>query len=402
MLEELLALLNKPEEINSDDILAFKNVNYEKRPDGSFKVIKNPVTFRTEIVLKKGDVANLTEDMITTTVGRALANRILKIDPFGTYFPYDNSPTKINDFVNSATIHLMNNKITTDQMIKLFNNAIWLTRFADMILPSLSRNILTTPKSSVSLRNKLTKENQQFIDAGNAAQYEKNVKEPVLADIVNNLKDDPSFELYLMGKPSVGNHLKQTIGTFSPLPDPATGKFVIPTGCYQEGLHPEDYDVWANMNVTGTFGRAVATQNGGSVVKSLYGSMNNIIAGPAGSDCGTKKYKSVKLSKDSKLFYMWNYIVESGGRLVLLTPDNFDSYVGKNVDFRSPLYCMHENANIICNKCAGELPYKTGLLTIGSLTAKVGFNFVQLSMKGFHDTSIKLADLNIFDYMTVV
>lgn len=400
MIAELLVLLNKESEITADEILSFGNVKATKvNPNGSFSVEQSRWTLWTKIILKKGDVANLNET-IETTIGRALANRILKIDPFGTHFKYDNKPTIINDFINVATVSLMNGDITSQQMMKMFNNAIWLSRFADMILPSLSQKILVTPKVSVDLRVKLVKDNQDVIAAGDISYISK-VEKPVMDSIVSELKDDPSFMMYTLGKPSVGNHMKQTIGVFSPVMNIETGKFEFPEGNLMTGLSSENYNILANINIAGTYGRAVQTQDGGAIVKSLYNSMNIINAGPKDSDCGSMIFKKITLTSSNKKMYMWNYMYDNG-RLLLLSPDVYTKYENKVCYFRSPLYCKYDGSTIICNKCCGEIPYRTNMMSIGSMSSKVGFNFVQLSLKGFHDSTVKLAKIEPFEFMKIM
>ena len=400
MLPQLLELLNKKEDITADDILSFTNVKATIKEGGGFSVVDSAWNLHSKIILNKGDVANLTEERIETTIGRAIANRLLKIDPFGTFYKYENHPLHINKFIDNATVDLMNGGITSQQMAKLFNNAVWLTRFASMILPSLSQKILVTPKASVALREKLIKENAAAIAAGDIS-YVHNVEKPVLNSIVNELKDDPSFMMYRLKKPSVGNHLKQTIGTFSPVLNPTTGKYEFPQGNLMTGLSSENYNILANMNIAGTYSRAVQTQDGGAIVKSLYNSMNTINAAPADTDCKTTLYKRVHLIDDLKKAYMWNYMVVEGGGLILLTPDNFSRFVNKICYFRSPLFCKYENRFEICNKCCGEIPYRTKLMSIGSLTSRVGANFVQLSLKSFHDSTIELVNLDPFGYMRI-
>jgi hypothetical protein len=324
----------------------------------------------------------------------------LKIDPFGTHFKYDNKPTVINDFINVATVSLMNGDITSQQMMKMFNNAIWLSRFADMILPSLSQKILVTPKVSADLRVKLVKDNQDVIAAGDISYISK-VEKPVMDSIVSELKDDPSFMMYTLGKPSVGNHMKQTIGVFSPVMNIETGKFEFPEGNLMTGLSSENYNILANINIAGTYGRAVQTQDGGAIVKSLYNSMNSINAGPKDSDCGSMIFKKVTLTSSNKKMYMWNYMYDNG-RLLLLSPDVYSKYENKVCYFRSPLYCKYDGSNVICNKCCGEIPYRTNMMSIGSMSSKVGFNFVQLSLKGFHDSTVKIAKIDPFEFMKIM
>lgn len=395
-IKEILQILNK-DKIISDDFFLFTNVVPEIKEDGSFSVKQNKWSFRSKIILNKGDVLNLNEK-IETTIGRALANRVLKIDPFGAIFPYDNNPIRINKFINEATNFLMRGLITSDQIIKLLNNSIWLTRFSDMILPSMSKNVLVTPPSSVKLRKELNEKHKDILEEGKVDYIDK-IEKPILEDIVKNLKDDPSFVLYESGKPSIGNHLKQSIGTQSPIFNPSTGKYDIPDCNLMTGHNPEFYHSISNMNITGTHSRAVNTEVGGAIVKTLYNSMNPMKAGPVGSDCNAIKFKIVRLTESNVSIYIWNYMIE-GQALVLLTPENHKRYLNKICKFRSAMYCRYKKFEI-CNKCAGEIPYKTGLKSIGNMTAKVGFRFVKSSLKVFHDSTVSLLDVNPFNYMTI-
>lgn len=393
---DILKIING--DITAKDMLLFRRVYPVAKGDGTFDMKENKWNIRSKIILKAGDVINLNET-IETTIGRVIANKLLKIDPFGSFFKYDNKPLFINNFINEATTSLIRGEITTIQMIKLFNNATWLVRFADMLLPSMSQRILVTPKASLELKKKLIEENKQLIESGDPA-YVTKVEIPVLEDITKNLKDDPSFSLYYTGKPSVGNNLKQTIGTFSPIYNAVKGKYDIPTGNLLEGHDPKVYDSIANMNISGTYARNIDTQNGGSIVKTIYNSMSTMKAGPENSDCGTTKFKIVKLTKDNKNLYIWNYL-DDNGRLVLLTTDNIDKYIDKICKFRSALYCQYEKRFEICNKCCGEIPYKTNLRTIGLLSSKVPFMIMKASLKKFHDSTITLTDINPFEYMKI-
>jgi len=396
-MEKLLHILNKPEDLTIDDILEYNRVKTIDNIDGSFKTVENEFNYSSSIKLIAGDVINL-DETIVTTIGRAIFNRVAKTGPFGKFYKYDNSVLMINNFTNQMTVDLMAGRVTADQAIKFFNDVIWMSRFSDICIPSLSQNMLIMPKSSRKLRDKLVEDNKEMIDNGDIS-YVKDVENVVMADIVENLKDDPSFLLYKLGKPAIGNHLKQTIGTFSPLPDPMTGKYIMPKGNLLDGLSPEDYSSWANVLITGAYGKAVQTQEGGSIVKTMYNSLNVIVSGEKDSDCGTTMYKKVLLDNSNKKLYMWNYIVDNG-ELVVLSPSNYKKYANTKCEFRTPLYCKSPRFTV-CNKCCGELPYKLGMKSIGSMVAKVGFVFVLLCLKGSHDSTVSVVELNPFDYMKI-
>ena len=87
--------------------------------------------------------------------------------------------------------------------------------------------------------------------------------------------------------------------------------------------------------------------------------------GEKGSDCGTKLTMKVEITSKNKDLFLYRYIVDKKtNNLVLLDAENIDSYVGKIVDMRSPMFC---NDECYCNKCMGELFYMLGVENFGIL-----------------------------------
>lgn len=84
-------------------------------------------------------------------------------------------------------------------------------------------------------------------------------------------------------------------------------------------------------------------------------------------DCGSTQTVAFRLTKEKKKNTIGKYIVD-GGKLVCLTKDNIDNYVGKVVQLRSPLTCRYRNG--VCEVCGGRLysslNYK---LTLGIIAA---------------------------------
>ena len=93
---------------------------------------------------------------------------------------------------------------------------------------------------------------------------------------------------------------------------------------------------------------------------------------------------------------MYSYIVESGNRLVELTSDNRDSYLGKKVKFRYSGLCESEKG--ICNKCAGNLFTRLGIKNVGVASYVIPASIKLKSMKTFHDSTIKIFDMGDYGY----
>ena len=115
-----------------------------------------------------------------------------------------------------------------------------------------------------------------------------------------------------------------------------------------------------------------------------------------GSDCGTVKYLKVIIPTNPKNTkdYLYRYIIE-GNKLVCLTPEVIERYVGKEVKMRSPMYCIAKDC--ICSKCAGENFYKLGKRSIGLTATKVATTCSRLNMKKFHENLVKSREIDIKD-----
>ena len=141
--------------------------------------------------------------------------------------------------------------------------------------------------------------------------------------------------------------------------------------------------------------RAIGTRQGGYEYKKIAASLQGIVADKKDTDCGTKLYTELEVTKDVSKMIIYRYIIENN-KLILLTPDNIDNYIGKKVKLRSPLYCK---GNKYCNKCLGELYYMMNLDNIGLIANRVGTSLLNESLKAFHDLSLKIVDIDIFDYI---
>lgn len=127
----------------------------------------------------------------------------------------------------------------------------------------------------------------------------------------------------------------------------------------------------------------------------MSAALQNIVLDDEGTDCGTTKTLAVTITKANKGLYNYRYIVEKG-KLKLLTPDNMESYIGKTVNMRSPLYCTGDK---VCSKCAGEQYYMIGMKNVGLVTNRIGTSLLNASLKAFHDMSLKIVDIDPFDYI---
>ena len=135
----------------------------------------------------------------------------------------------------------------------------------------------------------------------------------------------------------------------------------------------------------------------GYETKKINNAMQTLVLDEAGSDCGTKYYNTVKMTDKTAKLFVNRYILDSSGELVILKPDNIKQYVGKEVKMRSPMFCKGDK---ICNKCAGDFFYKMNIKNAGLLTSTLSGTLMNLSMKKFHDSTVKFNKIDIEEYIS--
>ena len=142
----------------------------------------------------------------------------------------------------------------------------------------------------------------------------------------------------------------------------------------------------------GIYSRSKKTEEGGYYSKLLTYAYQHIKIGPKGSDCGTKNYVTAKLDKSNIKLWMYSYMIE-GNKLVELTSDNMDKYIGKTVKFRFSSMC--KSKDYICNACAGNLFNRLDEYNIGIAESQVAEKMKLAFLKLFHDSEIKTVELDV-------
>ena len=95
-----------------------------------------------------------------------------------------------------------------------------------------------------------------------------------------------------------------------------------------------------------------------------------------GSDCGSKMYREVDVTKKNKDKLLKRYYL-NGNKLERLEGETLNKLVGKRIKIRSPLYCTCKDGKI-CNRCIGDLPYILGVENVGLTTSAIGSGLLNL------------------------
>lgn len=264
----------------------------------------------------------------------------------------------------------------------------------------LSNSFTDTMLLSSTVMNKkkaeLIKANKAAFDAKDIKVVDRVSKE--LMDYSKEyLKDDPGMDMFNSGGGGdFSNHYKNTYLMKGVVrnPDPLKGYDII-TSNYIDGVSEEEYAALANTLAEGPFNRSKKTEQGGYYEKMLLYAMQHLQLLEPGSDCGTKRYIEVDITDSNIDDLMYNYIIQ-GDKLVEITSENRDSLIGKKVKMRFSSMCEAKNG-CFCNKCAGNLWYRLGMTKTGVLVPNIASRFKNLMMKSFHDSQVKLTDMDVME-----
>jgi len=337
---------------------------------------------------------------MTTTVGRYIFNLLVLMPKIIQHTGYVNHALNggaIGDLDDKVSKLLLEQKITSKDMHNYIDKTQWLG-FApnNFICSSMSYELLNPIPEVEKRKKELVKEKAKELEAGDV--YAAGAMEDELLGIAKDkMKDMEAYEVYASGaRGSFGNNYKNTSVMRGAIRHPADpNRYDISTHNLIEGTPKEEFEEYANMTVAASASRALSTQQGGYIGKQLHAAFQTLVLDKAGSNCGTTKTVKILITDNNASKLMYRYIV-SGSKLILLDEATISKYIGKVVNLRTPMMCISDH---ICSKCAGELYYRLDIENVGLITNRVGTKLMNLALKSFHDSTVKVKKINIDDFI---
>ena len=339
--------------------------------------------------------------VINTTVGRYVLNTVLfkqtgldKELGFINSVIDDDYYNKIESMISEA---LLNDRIDTNTMAKWINLRDWLGfQMHGVITTSFSPAVIKTPKEVEKLRKELLKKYEKEL-SNNDVKVSEKIEKELIAKTKEVLKGDYGMDLYDSGaRGSVKNNLKNMNLIRGAIMNPSTGKYDIVLTSLMDGMDKVDIPASSNSIVGGAYPKAVQTKVSGYLAKEILAALQTEVLDEPGSDCGTKRTLNIKITEKNKKDFLYRYIVK-GDNLILLTPQNINQYITKDVKMRSPMMCCGKDK--ICNKCIGEIFYKLGIENAGLTASRVATTLTRLNMKKFHENLIKTQNIDLNDLL---
>ena len=384
----------KTESITATDI--FRLFNKTSIKDANGKVIRiEPALFNAsdKIKVPKGQLQCVKTDLITTA-GRYLFNLVVIEKAFGGKYAFINKTLRDDDvsaMQNKMVDDLLMGKITGAEFGEYQKRVIWLNNFTEIFVPGTNDTLMVLPPEIKKELDRLIDENQECIAAGDTTTYVNRVETPIInfAKEYFRTHETPGWTIYAKGgKPKFANVFKNMFLAVGPILDITTGKYKISTANFSEGLPPEENYLYANQGVFGAYNRAVNTQVSGYKTKLFaVGFQHQQVVE---EDCGSKLTIGFDVTKDNKNVIKWKYIKDDTAPdgWTCVTPDILDNYIGKHVEYRSPMFCMSDGDGY-CWRCMGDLYRRIGIKNVGLASQRLTSNFLNNSLKAFHDTTLK-------------
>lgn len=337
------------------------------------------------------------KNTFTTTVGIWIFNKWFIEQDLFELFGYINKTInggQLEDMNQDLSYALMEDRISVQTLKNYLMKTQFAMQFVTVLAPNYSEDLLTCSVQIDKLKDKLIKEHQKELEAGDTV-VAKQIEDELIAYAKELLKDDPAMDSFISGaRSNINNNFKNMFiwkgATRDPNPD-SKQEFRIATSNYMEGIKREEYSLYSNSGIEGAYSRGKKTEGGGYLENLTTMAYQDLILDEDGTDCHTDRHITIELTPKNVNQYMYNNIIGSNGKLIELNSQNRDQFIGKKVKMRMAYLCPHEKP---CNACAGNFYKKLGIKNVGLTLMQVFSIYKNKSMKAFHDSTVQLTEID--------
>lgn len=335
-----------------------------------------------------------------TGVGRLVFNKFFfESEPelllYVGYIDADVTKKLYGKTLNQLGYLMMEDKVSEETYKRFCKKSQKMMPYVSVLSPNHSDNMLTITKKINKRKEQLLKEHAAELAAkdDNAVKVFDQISNELLDYARELMKDDPAMDMFASGAGgSFENNFKNMFIMRGAVKDPTPNKgYNLITSNYVDGISKDEYAAIANTLAAGPYARSKKTEVGGYWEKLFMAAFQHIVLLDPGSDCGTDRYIEMDVTEKNIDGIMYSYVIE-GSKLVEITSENRDKYIGKHIKLRFSSMCKAKNG--ICNKCAGNLFYRLGIKNVGAATPQIPSKLKLLSMKLFHDDQLNFTEMD--------
>lgn len=331
------------------------------------------------------------------TLSDIILNYLLVVFPFSK----DGISTNVIPFTNNLSYNIvedyiaynLGSSVTVEQYEDFVSATDLLTQMAELFVVSSTDKSIGPAPGIKELRKKLFKEYRakygDKIDTD--IRYTVEIEKLLVEYDREYIKDDPTYGVIITEK-VLSNARKNLYGTMG-AEIGMDGKMTpIVENSLSDGYPESNRELASlyNSSRKGSIMRGHMTQYTGADAIVTARVLNSITVIP--DDCGTNNTLTITISKDNYEEYIFYYIVDNG-KVVLLTKDNIQFYIGKTVGLRTYSFCK-EKDNKFCSTCSGKQGEDNKKIAI-ILSTENNSIFTNSSMKAMHDRTLQLVDYDL-------
>lgn len=350
---------------------------------------------KEEVTVPAGALLNL-KTQVKTTYGRLLANHLLLVWPFGAKLDYVNDRFSVGA-IEEKILELLKDAndipkgqevsfITVPEYLNFRDAAMFISTLSQLFTPAGTEKSLSTSPEMGKLKARLLEENKDRLhDPATIAKIET---ELVKLDR-EWLKGDRSEDFLINGKSFniVRKKMFSMAGAEKGLAQNVDVKLISTP--LSEGWDVNNFDVMNDSLRAGGYNRGKLTEMGGAKVKELMRASAAVKVG--GQDCGSTVTTSVTIGPENVDLYNQLYFL-SAGKPKLYTAEDSGNYLGKTLQFRTPLYCKMKSTDY-CEICLGKRLSLNPSGVPAAITA-TGSTFMYIYMSAAHAKQLAVAKLN--------
>lgn len=351
-----------------------------------------PINIYDGLILHGEDIDNYRGEPLFTTYGSYLVNQVVLARNFKDKIPYVNGVFNIGKVEGIIGSKVLAGEISPEEVSSYINSAMFLFSFSELIVPVFSKRSLTTDPNIKTKKAELLKKYQDSLD--NPVICAK-IEDELISMDKKYLQGDPSMGFYGSASKKFNVHRKRqflAVGLVEEF-QKEKGNYAFIDGALSDGWEKKAFPVLCNDIRNGSYNRGIETAQGGVQTKYLLRLFQNTKITEV--DCGVTHGLMCKIDQDNASTFYGRYMIIGPGRIEVFTEENASKYFGKEIEFRSTMFCKaHPN---LCYKCAGSQYETLDTDALGVRTLEFGSAFLTMAMKAMHGTklsSIRVTDLD--------
>lgn len=356
--------------------------------------ITTKLSFYDRFTLETGMIPNYVGEPTETTLGVFLLNNNTLVKAFGDKIPYVNGKWNMGDIEKKIAEQVIYGAIKPNEVFRYVDYIHFLSGFNDFCVPALSEKAITANEAVTKRREELF------------AQYKDQLNDPNVILMIENelikldkeqLQGDVSSGFLINGKNFDVQRKRMFLmmGLIESFGDEKDG-FNATTTNLNEGWKVGELPTLSNDIRRGSYSRALSTAKSGYLSKMMGRNFQD--SSIVMDDCGTVKGLPIHLDKNNISRWLYRTIIEDD-KLTILTSDIINSYLGKTVIVRSPMYCIAKDG--YCYTCMDSRFKAVGIKLLNISPVAISSELLNASLKKMHGTKVSLLTIDDLSNFTL-